>query len=143
MTRASSFTLPIVGTLFLAGCADPLAAPPTSRGAVAADDGARTWVVAFKGQGLPADVDAQVASAGGTIIARMPEIGGIAVSSSRPDFGAAVATSSSVLAADIATKTQLIRPGASGPELLSATDNGGTYSPTGSDLQPMPDPLGY
>jgi subtilisin family serine protease len=102
----------------------------------------KTWVVAFQNaNGLPNNVDDMVAKAGGTIVAKIPEIGGISVSSSNPDFGAAMAANNSVKSSDIATATGLIEP--SDPSTASADNNGGTYSPTGSDAQAMPDSLGY
>jgi lantibiotic leader peptide-processing serine protease len=99
----------------------------------------RTYAVAFQQQsGLPANVDQLVASAGGTIVAKLPEIGGLEVSSSDPNFISKIASNASVRAADVATPTQLIDP-----VVQDASDNGGTYSPTGPDVDPsMPDSLG-
>ncbi|HZB94553.1 MAG TPA: S8 family serine peptidase, partial [Herpetosiphonaceae bacterium] len=105
----------------------------------AAVTGTTHWVVAFnQPSSLPANVDKMVADAGGTITIRLPEIGGIGVESSNPNFAKAMSANPEVKAADVATETSLIDPVAD-----SATDNGGTYSPTGSDAQPMPDSLGY
>lgn len=101
----------------------------------------QSWVVAFhNANGLPANVDDIVAKAGGTIVAKAPEIGGLLATSSDPNFGAAMANNNSVLSSDIATSTQLIEP--SDPSTASADNNGGNYSPTGSDAQAMPDSLG-
>lgn len=114
---------------------------PTSsaRAAAPASNASGMWVVAFnQPSGLPSNVDSMVANAGGTIVARLPEIGGIGVQSSNPNFAAAMAANSSVKAADVATETRLIDPIAQ-----DADDNGGTYSPTGPDTQPMPDSLGF
>ena len=103
----------------------------------------RQWVVAFNSQNsVPANVDKIVASAGGTITLRLPQIGGIGVVSSNPNFATDIAKDASVKSADVATETKLIDPVIE-PGITSATDNGGTYSPTGPDSQPMPDPLGY
>jgi lantibiotic leader peptide-processing serine protease len=102
----------------------------------------QTWVVAFQqNDGLPSNVDNMVAQAGGTVVSKVPEIGGIAVSSSNPNFGATMKANKQVKAADIATATQLIEP--SDPSTASADNNGGNYTPTGSDTQAMPDSLGY
>jgi subtilisin family serine protease len=102
---------------------------------------AQTFVVAFQqNDGLPTNVDSMVSAAGGTIVNKIPEIGGIAVSSSNPNFIATMKANKQVKSADIATATQLIEPANFTTE--SADNNGGTYSPTGSDLQAMPDPLG-
>lgn len=98
----------------------------------------KTYVVAFQQQSLPTNVDQLVTSSGGKIVAKLPEIGGVEVDSSDPNFIANIAKDSSVRAADVATPTQLIDPVAQ-----DAGNNGGTYSPTGSDTDPrMPDPLG-
>jgi subtilisin family serine protease len=102
----------------------------------------QTWVVAFQNaNSLPDNVDDMVAKAGGTILIKIPEIGGIAVTSSNSNFGANMVANVQVKTADIATRTQLIDP--VDPTEQSSTNNGGTYSPTGSDTQAMPDSLGY
>jgi len=99
----------------------------------------KTYVVAFQQQSLPANVDQLVANSGGKMVAKLPEIGGIEVESSDPNFITNIAKDASVRAADEATPTRLIDPVAQ-----DAADNGGTYSPTGSDTDPrMPDPLGH
>src|SRR5438067_8802305 len=101
----------------------------------------QTWVVAFQNaNSLPDNVDTIVANAGGRILVKVPEIGGIAVTSSNPNFGATMVANVQVKAADIATPTQLIDP-VVGTE--SSTNNGGTGQATGSDTQLMPDSLGY
>src|SRR5438067_272104 len=103
------------------------------------------YVVAFnQPSGLPNNVDQMVAAAGGQIVARIPEIGGIGVISSSPNFVSAISSNSSVKAADVASETSL-DPVWNRDDLgiNSATDNGGTASPTGSDTQPMPDSLGF
>jgi hypothetical protein len=102
----------------------------------------KTWVVAFhNGSALPSNVDDMVAKAGGKISLKIPEIGGIAVTSDNPNFGADMGRNSQVKSADIATASGLIEP--SDPSTQSADNNGGNVTPTGSDTQPMPDPLGY
>ena len=102
----------------------------------------QTFVVAFQqNDGLPNNVDSMVSAAGGSIVTKVPEIGGIAVSSSNPNFIAAMKANKQVKSADIATATQLIDP--MGPSEQSADNNGGNATPTGSDLQAMPDNLGY
>src|SRR5438477_12540680 len=71
-------------------------------------DPVRPYVVAFNTpSGLPADVDKMVADAGGTIVERIPEIAGIGVLSSNPNFASAMSANSSVKAADLATTTSL------------------------------------
>src|SRR5690348_200393 len=70
----------------------------------------KTYIVAFQQQSLPANVDQLVANSGGKILARLPEIGGIEVDSSDPNFISNIARDSSVRAADEATSTRLIDP---------------------------------
>jgi subtilisin family serine protease len=103
------------------------------------------YVIAFnQPNGLPNNVDQIVAAAGGTIVERVPEIGGVGVSSDNPDFLTKIAANSSVKSADVATQISLDPTwNRSDPTAASSTDNGGNASPTGSDAQPMPDPLGF
>jgi subtilisin family serine protease len=139
MTRRRTFLYLLSPVLFLLLAA--LAYLPGSK--ATAQSGSKQWVVAFNSpNSLPANVDRMVASAGGTITIRIPEIGGIAVTSDNPNFGDAMRGNSQVKAADTATETKLIDP-PDQPSADSATDNGGNYSPTGSDTQAMPDSLGY
>jgi subtilisin family serine protease len=99
------------------------------------------YTIAFKQKsGLPGNVDKLVADAGGTIVERLPEIGGIGVVSSNPDFAAAMGKGASVYSADLSAEASV--PVDLDAGITSAENNGGTYSPTGSDAQPMPDSLG-
>ncbi len=112
----------------------------------ASEGGAKDYSVAFNQQsGLPANVEAMVAAAGGTITMRLPEIGGIGVTSANPNFADEMAANASVKAAGAAAIASI---GPSGPAAFDAAiadagNNGGTASPTGSDAQAMPDSLGY
>lgn len=107
------------------------------------------YTVAFANpSGLPANVDQMVANAGGTITERIPEIGGIGVTSSDPNFAAAMGANASVKAVARSVETSI------GPTMESSDidaqaaatandgNNGGTYSPAGADPQPEPDSLG-
>ena len=137
-----SITLAVAGTLlFTTACTERGDSPsaPTAAVTAAAE---KTWTVAFKGNGLPADVDKLVADAGGTIVARVPEIGAIGVSSANPNFGTAVKSKAGVLAADVAGEVKLITPPSDGLGAASADNNGGNFSPAGSDPQGEPDALG-
>jgi subtilisin family serine protease len=109
-------------------------------GAGTAGDGASlNYTVAFnQPTGLPANVDQLVANAGGTITLRLPEIGGIGVRSANPNFAVDIAKDATVKAAGVSATTSLIDP-----VVQDADNNGGTYSPPGSDAQGMPDSLGY
>ncbi|HZT93618.1 MAG TPA: S8 family serine peptidase [Gaiellaceae bacterium] len=114
-----------------------------SAGASASGQDSTLYSVAFNNpNGLPANVDQIVAKAGGTIMTRIPEIGGIGVQSSNPNFVSAIQADNSVKAAGVAVATSI--PESNGLTADSGSDNnGGTYSPTGPDTQAMPDPLGY
>lgn len=136
-----SLMLAITSGLFIAACAER-ADSPTAPSAAATASAEKTWVVAFKNEGLPADVDRLVADAGGTIVLRIPEIGGIAVNSANPDFGTAIKGKATVLNADPALETKAIIP-QDGPGTASADNNGGNFSAAGPDPQPMPDNLGH
>jgi subtilisin family serine protease len=99
------------------------------------------YTIAFKQKsGLPGNVDKLVADAGGTIVERLPEIGGIGVVSSNPDFAAAMGKGASVYSTDVSAEAMLPVDPDMGIE--SSDNNGGNSAPTGSDTQPMPDSLG-
>jgi lantibiotic leader peptide-processing serine protease len=104
------------------------------------------YTVAFSNSnGLPANVDQLVANAGGKITDRIPQIGGIGVSSTNPDFASAMGANASVKAVApsvVASVDPTTEPADLDAQAADAGDNGGTYSPTGSDAQPMPDTLG-
>jgi subtilisin family serine protease len=108
----------------------------------ASNAGTQHYTVAFNNaSGLPANVDALIANAGGTIRFKLPDIGGVAVESSNPNFADAIAKVASVRAADVSATTSTIMP--EDPTIQDADNNGGNATPTGSDTQPMPDSLGY
>jgi subtilisin family serine protease len=123
------------------GC---LVAVVTAALALPAAAASNHYTVAFnQPSGLPANVDQIISAAGGTIVERLPEIGGVGVVSDDPNFLTRLASESSVKAADVSAETSLDPTwNRADPAGDSSTNNGGTYSPTGSDAQPMPDPLG-
>jgi subtilisin family serine protease len=126
----------------VAGIAAAVAIPAGASGTTS--DATQHFTVAFNSpNSLPANVDKLVQAAGGTITERLPQIGGIGVESSNPNFAADIAQNSSVKAADVSAQDGLVDPPADQPSAQSADDNGGTYSPGGPDSQAMPDPLGY
>jgi subtilisin family serine protease len=132
--------LALAGTLTFAACTER-ADSPTSPTTSVSSQAEKMWVVAFKQHsGLPNDVDRIVADAGGTIVTRLPEIGGIAATSTDANFGEAMKRNQSVLAADPATEMQLIEPDAD-VGATSAENNGGNFSPAGPDPQPGTEPL--
>ncbi len=115
----------------------------TAAGGAAGGSAPVQYTIAFNQQsGLPANVDQMVAAAGGKITTRVPEIGGIGVVSDNPNFAAEIAKDASVKAADVSATTGLIDPVADDATAQDSGNNGGTSSPTGSDAQAMPDPLG-
>jgi subtilisin family serine protease len=140
--KGRSVSLALAGGFLLGACTER-ADPPSAPSAAVSSAAEKTWTVAFKGNSLPADVDQLVADAGGTIVTRIPEIGAIGVTSANPNFGTAVKSKSGVLAADVAQEVKLILPPNDGVGTTSADNNGGNFSPAGSDPQPMPDPLGF
>src|SRR3954463_14685126 len=120
---------PIVALLLLAL---PAAADPTH------------YVVAFNSpNSLPDNVDQMVANAGGTIVERIPEIGGIGVVTSNPDFAAAISANPAGKAAALATTTSLAPTLSQADVGIDSSTNNSNASPTGSDAQAMPDSLGF
>ena len=139
--KLRDLTLALAGTLILGACTER-ADSPTSPSMAAGSTAATTWVVAFKQHsGLPDDVDQIVADAGGSIVTRLPEIGGIAVTSADANFGAAMKRNQAVLAVDPATEMHLPDPTTADVGATSAENNGGNYSPAGPDPQPGTEPL--
>jgi len=91
--RAAARTLTGLAAAALAACTEGPRAPlaPSARSDVAAGS-TPMWVVAFtQTNGLPADADKLVAAAGGTVVSRLPEIGGLAATSTNPSFAATMA----------------------------------------------------
>ena len=76
-----------------------------TRGGATASAPPTTYTVAFASGSLPANVDQLVTAAGGTIVVRIPEIGGIGVVSSNPQFAATISASASVAAAEASVQT--------------------------------------
>jgi len=112
----------------------------------------KLYTVAFASSSLPANVDQLVAAAGGTIVVRLPEIGGLGVLSSNPSFAATMSASGSVAAADTSVHTSVPPMQASGSPSTArarirafsshARRRGGGASGAGTDPQREPDPLG-
>ena len=119
----------------------------------------KVYTVAFASGSLPANVDKLVAAAGGTIVVRLPEIGGLGVSSSNPSFASTMSASASVAAAGRSVKTSLPPSdstasfgASSAAQLRAAAVNvrshrhhggrGGNAAGAGADPQAEPDDLG-
>ncbi len=119
----------------------------------------KAYTVAFASKSLPANVDQLVAAAGGTIVVRLPEIGGIGVVSSNPAFASTMSASASVAAAEGSARTSVppddtklsFGAAAVAAEHAAAASvrahrrhgghgNGGAGA--GADPQPEPDDLG-
>ena len=81
----------------LVGLAAAVVIPASASGT--SSTGTQHFTVAFtQTSGLPANVDQIVQNAGGTITAKLPEVGGIAVDSSNPNFATDIAKANSVKA---------------------------------------------
>ncbi|MFL6127789.1 MAG: S8 family peptidase [Mycobacteriales bacterium] len=106
----------------------PAAANPTGR-----------WAVVFN-QDLPANLDQQVAAAGGTVSERIPELGAVRVESTAPDFQARMAATTGVRAVSADPDFQLIPEENAAPEAppLAPPEDGlkGPAEPAGPDPQP-------
>src|SRR5687767_8374061 len=76
-----------------------------------AEGGSKNYFVVFnQPSGLPTNVDRLVAAAGGTVTARMKEIGSIGASSSDPDFVAKMKAQSHVKEVGEDIEFQMIPP---------------------------------
>ena len=106
----------------------------------------KRWIVMYRQQGrLPADVDVAVADAGGTITARLPEIGAIGVTSSNADFDRAINRNANVLFA-VEDRIVQVLPSPTGRfRDLDAgaidTAGAGPVEAPGSDAQTGPEPF--
>jgi subtilisin family serine protease len=104
----------------------------------------KRWIVVYHQQSsLPASAERDIASAGGSVVARLPEIGVIVATSSRPDFAAVAARDAKV--SDIAqdVDVQFIpTPQQMGLENADPVLTGdGPVQPPGSDAQTGPEPF--
>lgn len=107
----------------------------------------RQYVVVFnQPSGLPQAVERIVSGAGGSITARLDEVGAIAASSSDPDFATRMAREPQVKAVSEDVEVQLIPP-TPGVDVaaVDAQEAGspGPAEPAGADPQPGPEPLYY
>lgn len=87
MTRIRS--LSVLGILALAACAEVPVAPTSELvfgGRMASAQAGKTYVLIAKGNGLPVDLEAAVAAAGGTLASRMDAIGVASATSIDPSF---------------------------------------------------------
>lgn len=113
MTRVR--VVSILGALALAACAEaptptsPALVRTTSQASVV-DDGAGTYLVRFKGKGVPADFASTVASLGGEVIFAHAGVGIAAVSGLSNDAAATLAGRSSIAAVDPDAYTTLEQP---------------------------------
>ena len=105
---------------------------------------ARRWVVVFNQQNsLPSRVDGRINDAGGTILARIPEIGVVAALSSDPDFESKMLRDPSVseVAEDVEfamiPSAERMQVQFADPQILA----GGPAEPPGSDTQTGSEPF--
>ena len=107
----------------------------TSAGSAATRGGGSSsavlYTVAFNTSSLPANVDQLVADAGGTIVVRVPEIGGIGVLSANSNFASQMDVLASVAASQPSSKSSV------GPVPAAAGVAGAATDP-----QAEPDALG-
>lgn len=142
--RKAAAALVVLATALLVSSAGSAA----TRGFSAAQP--KTYSVAFASGSLPSNVDQLVASAGGTVVVRIPEIGGIGVVSANPGFATAMSASATVSAAEASVQTKLppmlpasaARARARAFSSRSRHHGGGGPSGAGADPQREPDPLG-
>lgn len=133
--------------LLAAGCSD---APPlhTAIGPEAqrsvAGKAIRYAIVFNQPSGLPRDVEGMIAAAGGSITARLAEIGAIGATSTNPEFAARVAAHPHVQTVSEDIEVQMIpRSGSVEPLAVAAqeSETPGPAEPAGPDPQPGPEPL--
>ena len=104
----------------------------------------KRWIIMYNGNSIPGDAAARVASAGGTIVAQLPEIAAIAASSSNDGFAASMAAAGGVsdVVEDVALR---MIPTAAEMRLqrFDATAAAGTgpAEPPGMDTQTGPEPF--
>ena len=103
----------------------------------------KRYVVVFnQHSSLPANADAVVAKAGGTIVARLPEVGTVLAESNASGFASAAARQPEINDASEDLILQMIpAEGDAAPE--DTGDRSSRPEPAGPDPQPMPDNLGY
>ena len=136
----------LVVLLLAAACKDNLATIPLTGldAQQSLQRGTQNYVVVFNApSGLPKDVDRLVVKAGGTVTARLPEIGAIGASSSNPEFAAQVESDPSVKAVSEDNEVQMIpASGSIEPAGVNALESaGGPAEPAGPDPQPGTEPL--
>ena len=131
MVKASAALVVLATALLMASAGSAATSVAPVKGA--------TYTVAFSNGALPTNVDKLVADAGGTIVVRLPQIGGIGVVSSNPGFAAKMSASASVAAAQKSARTSL-PPSVTHTSFSKRARRGG--GSVGTDPQPMPDNLG-
>ncbi len=132
--------------VFVAACAEKPREMTGLEASVSLSAGVeKQWAIVFnQPSGLPRNVERMIADAGGTITARLDEIGGISATSSNPDFAATIASNPQVSAVSEDILVQLIPEATSvEPALVNLAENegGGPAEPAGPDPQPGTDNL--
>ncbi|PYJ89888.1 MAG: hypothetical protein DME70_01430, partial [Verrucomicrobia bacterium] len=99
----------------------------------------KQYIVALKQTNMiPSTIDASVEAAGGTVTARLPEIGTLGVSSSNPDFAAQMAADRNV---DSVTEDVQVQMIPTPEEMNLQTVNDSQVEPAGPDTQTGTEPF--
>jgi subtilisin family serine protease len=97
----------------------------------------KRWVVIYKQSFLPSNADSSVASAGGTVTAKLDEIGALTAESADPGFAARMSRDTKVSDVVEDVLVQMIP----GPESEAEAAGDGPVEPPGDDTQTGPEPL--
>ncbi len=100
------------------------------------------YTVAFASNSLPANVDQLVVAAGGTIVVRLPKIGGLGVVSTNPSFASQIASVASVASAEQSSRTSVDPGSEAGTGSFGAPFARHRAAGAGADPQAEPDDLG-
>ena len=139
----------VAGTLLLGATALAVAGSDTSgllatRAAAQESQGQKRWIVMFNQQhALPDGAAASVASAGGTVLATLHEVGTVVALSSDPQFPANAARLAQVAEVLEDRELQMIPPHErlAARVLTEAAAAAGPIEPPGDDTQTGPDPF--
>ncbi len=89
--------------------------------------GSSSYVLVFKGNSIPASAAADVASAGGSVVLEIPEVGVLVAASSDPAFASSAGAIASV--SSVGEQGSHALPNSAGVQSTSATPNGAAPTP--------------
>lgn len=137
MRRPYLYFALLLGSLFIA-----LATVNLNPRHVSAESGTKRWVVIFHSQSsLPSNVGQRVANAGGALMAELPEVGAVAVTSDNPNFAANMANDNKVSDVVEDIEVQMIPTAEQmNAQALTAEGDGPVEAP-GDNTQTGPDPF--